>query len=220
MELGTANGAAGLVLAGGASRRMGVDKAWLPFGGRRMLSTVVGTLREDLSPLIVVASPGQVLPPLPSDVEVARDPAPGLGPLQGLVTGLRALACRAEAVFLAPCDTPLLRLAFVRHLLALADGHDAVVPSEGPYYHPVSAVYRAAVLPMAEAVLSAGGRRIDALYPDCRTRAVSEAELRVVDPELHSLLNINGPEDFETAARAAGLSGRWAVLPAALRGVG
>jgi molybdenum cofactor guanylyltransferase len=196
--------AGGLILAGGASRRMGVDKAWLPFGKRRMLATVVSVLREILDPLIVVAAPGQILPPLPASVEVARDPARGLGPLQGLATGLRALGGRAEVAFLAPCDAPLLRGSFVQHLVELSRGHDIVVPCEGAYYHPVSAVYRATVLPNAEAALASGRRRIDVIYPDCRTLTTPVDDLRRGDPDLCSLLNINGPEDYLKALRTAG----------------
>jgi molybdopterin-guanine dinucleotide biosynthesis protein A len=196
--------AGGLILAGGASRRMGVDKAWLPFGKCRMLAAVVRVLREILDPLVVVAAPGQILPPLPASVQVAYDPARGLGPLQGLVTGLAALDGRAEVAFLAPCDAPLIRKQFVQHMIGLSRGQDIVVPCEGAYFHPVSAVYRTAVLPRAEAALASGRRRIDVIYPDCHTLPTPVDDLRRVDPDLRSLLNINGPEDYLNALRTAG----------------
>ena len=41
------------------SARMGRPKAWLPFGGEFMLPRVVRLLSEAVSPIIVVASPGQ-----------------------------------------------------------------------------------------------------------------------------------------------------------------
>jgi molybdenum cofactor guanylyltransferase len=63
----------GIVLCGGESRRMGRPKAWLPFAGELMLPRVVRLLGEVVAPVVVVAAPGQDVPPLPAGVEVVRD---------------------------------------------------------------------------------------------------------------------------------------------------
>jgi molybdopterin-guanine dinucleotide biosynthesis protein A len=88
---------AGIVLCGGQSSRMGRPKAWLPVAGELMLPRVVRLLSEIVSPIVVVAAPEQELPPLPPDVIVVNDPVPGRGPLQGLATGLAALATNTGA---------------------------------------------------------------------------------------------------------------------------
>src|SRR3954471_1186321 len=72
---------AGIVLCGGQSSRMGRPKAWLPFAGEIMLPRVVSLLGEAVAPIVVVAAPGQDVPPLPPAVEVVRDPERGRGPL-------------------------------------------------------------------------------------------------------------------------------------------
>src|SRR5205807_9116756 len=105
---------AGVVLCGGESSRMGRSKAWLPFGDEVMLPRVVRLLSEAVSPIVVVAAPGQDVPPLPADVEVVRDEESGRGPLQGLAAGLAGLAGRAEAAYASSCDVPFLRPEFVR----------------------------------------------------------------------------------------------------------
>src|SRR5437660_11396236 len=85
--------AAGIVLCGGQSSRMGRPKAWLPFAGEIMLCRVLRLLGEvPLSPIVVVAAPDQDLPTLPQKVDVVRDSQRGRGPLQGLAGGLAALA--------------------------------------------------------------------------------------------------------------------------------
>src|SRR5437764_13948831 len=81
----------GLVLAGGQSTRMGSPKATLPFGPELMLQRVVRLLGSVVRPIIVVAAPGQELPPLPADVIVARDEREQRGPLEGLAAGLAAV---------------------------------------------------------------------------------------------------------------------------------
>src|SRR5262245_18816411 len=109
----------GVVLCGGRSSRMGRAKAWLPFGDELMLPRVVRRLGEVVAPLVVVAAPGQDVPPLPDGVAVVRYAEEGRGPLQGLLAGLRGLEGRADAAYLSSCDVPFLRPAFVRRLIDL-----------------------------------------------------------------------------------------------------
>src|SRR5947209_19753423 len=94
---------AGIVLCGGQSTRMGQPKAWLPFGDELMLPRVVRLLSEVVSPIVVVAAPGQDLPRLSADLILAPDPVPGQGPLQGLATGLAALQNRSDEIGRASC---------------------------------------------------------------------------------------------------------------------
>jgi len=192
-----------IVLCGGESRRMGSPKAWLPFLGEPMLLRVIGILQEVLDPLIVVAAPEQDLPELPPDVHIARDATPGQGPLQGLATGLAALANRADAAYVSSCDVPLLQTAFVRCLIDLLDDNDIVVPREDGFYHPLAAIYRTSILPGVEAALQAGERRVVAAFDRCRVRIVPVEDLRKVDPNLRSLQNVNTPDDYQAILKAA-----------------
>src|SRR5947209_8147557 len=107
----------GVVLCGGRSSRMGRPKAWLPFGDELMLPRVVRVLGGVVDPVVVVAAPGQDVPPLPAGVEVVRDEVEGKGPLGGLAAGLAALAGRADAAYLSACDVPFLQADFVRRVI-------------------------------------------------------------------------------------------------------
>src|SRR5262245_49311926 len=131
---------AGVVVCGGRSSRMGRPKAWLPFGGEQMLPRVVRLLGEVVAPVVVVAAPGQDLPPLPAGIEIVRDPEPDRGPLQGLAAGLAALRGQADAAYLSSCDVPLLRPAFVRRMIDLMGDAAVCVPDVGGYRHPLAAV--------------------------------------------------------------------------------
>src|SRR5207248_2368005 len=117
--VGSAMRVAGIVLCGGRSSRMGRPKAWLPFGRELMLSRVVRILREVVDPVVVVAAPGQDVPPLASDVGIVRDEEEGRGPLGGLAAGLAALEGNADAAYLSSCDVPFLKPAFVRRVIDL-----------------------------------------------------------------------------------------------------
>lgn len=193
---------AGVVLCGGQSSRMGRPKAWLPFGDELMLPRVVRLLGEEVSPLVVVAAPGQGVPPLPAEIEIVRDPEQGRGPLQGLAAGLAALRGRADAAYLSSCDVPFLRPAFVRRLIELLGEHSICVPDAGGYRHPLAAVYRIEVAAVAERLLAEGRARPAFLFDAVPTRVVTADELLDVDPTLETLRNLNTPTEYEAALRA------------------
>jgi molybdopterin-guanine dinucleotide biosynthesis protein A len=125
---------AGVVLAGGRSTRMGSAKAALAWHGSTLLRRVTGLVgRAVQGPVVVVRAPGQDLPALPDQVEVAEDPVAGRGPLQGLAVGLAWLAGRAEVAFVCGTDLPFLHPAFVRRVLAELTGQvdpDGVNPRQ------------------------------------------------------------------------------------------
>ena len=197
-----------VVLCGGQSTRMGRDKATLPFGlHETMLQRVVRLLGEvvPLQRIVCAAAPGQQLPPLPADVRVVVDRQPGSGPLAGLVAGLAALDEQADAVFVTSCDVPLLVPAIVQRMFELLDvsdpAADIVAPHDGERFHPLAAVYRIDVLPVAEALLESDDRSLMALLDTCLTPRVAADELRDVDPELLSLTACNTPEEYEQALK-------------------
>ncbi len=194
----------GIVLCGGESRRMGRPKAWLPFHGEPMLVRIVRVLMGVLDPLIVVAAPDQELPHLPPAVTLVRDKVAGRGPLQGLAAGLSVLSGRVEAAYASSCDVPLLQPAFVCHLIGLLENYEAVVPREGGFYHPLSAVYRTSVLSGIERMLREEHLRLSLLMDQCRVRPVPVEDLRKVDPDLRSLRNVNSPEDYRAVLEMAG----------------
>src|SRR5687768_16956398 len=98
----------GVILCGGQSTRMGIDKTSLPFGTETMLQRVVRLLGEAVQPLVVVAGRDQELPALPPSVLVTRDRRSGRGPLEGIAAGLSALAGKVNATYVTSCDVPLL----------------------------------------------------------------------------------------------------------------
>ena len=191
--------AGGIVLCGGKSTRMGVAKATLPFGPETMLQRVVRLLGAMVSPIVAVAAQEQVLPALPAEVIVTRDEREAKGPLEGLRAGLKALPPSVEAAYVTSCDVPLLVPGFVERMLVLLGDHDIAVMEIDGFTHPLSAVYRRSVLPKVEELLAQDRLRPVFLFEAVRTRRVSPAEMREVDPDLRTLRNLNTREDYEAA---------------------
>ena len=196
----------GLVLCGGKSSRMGLSKATLPFGPELMLLRVVRLLSAVAQPIVVVAAPGQDLPPLPSGVILTRDEREGRGPLEGLLAGLAAIAPHADVAYATSCDVPLLAPGFVREMIARLAEHDAAVPVEGEFHHPLAAVYRTSVVPVIQELLAADRLRPVFLFDRVATCRVSVDRLRAIDPQLDTLKNLNRPADYLAALAQAGLA--------------
>ena len=202
-----ADSAAAIVLCGGRSRRMGRDKAALPFGSGSLAAHVIRRLPETIDEVWIVAREGQELPAdLPAHVSVARDTAEGLGPLAGIAAGLRAIS--SARAFVTGCDSPHLDPALVAHVLAIGEGRRLTIPRVDGHLVPTCAVYARSLLETAESLLAEKRLRpvflLEALDPD-EVRIVSEDELREVDPDLRSLVDCDTPEAYREALREAGL---------------
>lgn len=197
---------AGIVLCGGESRRMGQAKASLRFGDELLLERLLRLLRQVAEPLLVVAAAGQELPQFDSDVLVARDNQPQRGPVEGLYAGLAVLPPSTTTAFVTGCDCPLLVPAIVPRLAGLLGTHQAVVPLSDSRPHPLCAVYRVSVLPELNAMRQAEHWRLSDLLDRVDTLLVPADELRDVDRNLDSLVNVNTPEAYLNALARAGLS--------------
>jgi molybdopterin-guanine dinucleotide biosynthesis protein A len=201
--------AAGIVLAGGRSSRMGTPKAALEWHGSTLLRRVVGVVGRSVDgPVVVVRASGQTLPWLPDGTEVVDDAREGRGPLQGLAAGLAAVRDRAHAAYVSSTDVPLLHPRFVRRVLAgLDDDVDVVLPEVGGFRHPLAAVYRTELVDVVERLIAEDRMRPAFLFEACRVRRLdadallADPALAVLDPDLDSVLNLNEPSDYE-AARA------------------
>ncbi len=106
-----------------------------------------------------------------------------------------------EAVFATACDTPLLCPGVIRLLAGELGEHWAAVPIDGAHFHPLTAVYRLAALPVIEALMARGESRLSALCDQPGVRAIPLERLRTVDPRLDTLLNINRPEEYAALMR-------------------
>jgi molybdenum cofactor guanylyltransferase len=199
---------AGVVLVGGRSSRMGRPKAWLEWHGSTLLARAAGLLARTLDgPVVVVAAPGQELPLLPAGVEVVTDPVEGVGPMQGVATGLHAIGDRADAAFVASTDMPFLHPAFVRRVSAARGDADVALPFARGFRQPLAAAYRTGLAGLVTDLIAQGRSRPGMLYEHCAVLRLTDADLLAdpavarLDPDLDSVLNVNTPEDY-AAARA------------------
>jgi molybdopterin-guanine dinucleotide biosynthesis protein A len=191
---------AAAVLAGGASRRMGADKATLAVDGAALASTVLAAAARVAGPVVLVAPEGHPARRLAG--RVVTDP--GEGPLAALAAALAALA--DDHVLVLAGDHPGLRVELLAHLVALAPGGEAVACRRGPRLEPLVAVYRRApALATARARLAAAGgdRSLLGLLAALDTVVVEESAWRALDPAGDSFVDLDDPDDLAAWSRRA-----------------
>ena len=194
---------AGLLLAGGQSRRMGGgDKCLLPFRGQTVLDHVIGRMRPQL-PLLALNANGDPARFRACGLPVLPDSLPGnLGPLAGVLTGLEWAAAQGgiDSLVTVPTDAPFLPADLAQRLLAARDreGADMATASSQGRTHPVIGLWPvSAAGDLRRALLRDGVRKVDAWT--ARYRLAVADYTGQPDP----FFNLNRPEDL---ARAAGLA--------------
>ncbi|NLL36738.1 MAG: molybdenum cofactor guanylyltransferase [Fretibacterium sp.] len=184
------------VLAGGASSRIGEDKALLKLEGRSLLQWVVDKVAPFADELLVVGRSG--------GAEAAR----GLrfvpdvdGDERSSLRGLHSALTHASGnfVLVLSCDTPLLDPRLFPLLLSLRDEADIVLPQVEGRWEPFCALYRRTVSAATGRLLAAGQKRVLTLLEEpLRVRAVRPEDCPFpLDPR--SFLNVNTMDDYRRA---------------------
>ena len=189
-----------MILAGGRSTRFGTEKAVALFDGEPMIAHVAAALLSGCEALAVNAREDSaaaawaglgnytLLPDAPGDHD---------GPLAGVRQGLHwATGLGADALIVAPCDTPRLPHATATRLLeGLATAPAAyAVSSEGA--HPLCGAWRTDLLPRLEAVLLEG-------HPSVRRLLDSWGAAQIAFPDTRAFANVNTPAEASSLARTA-----------------
>ena len=185
-----------VIMTGGASRRMGRDKAMLPWQGKTLLQTLIDRYSAALGPVAVsVDRPGRF------EFENARelvDSWPGQGPLNGLVSAFESFS--DETAFFTATDLPYGEPELALRLAELMGSADACVMQRGVKgVEPLFAVYRRSCLEPARAGLEQGRKSLQRLLGGINVRYVGEPELGGFELD-RILMNVNTPEEFGKAS--------------------
>ena len=190
------------IQAGGESRRMGSDKALLPFLGQPLILRLLGRLARIADEILVTSNQPENynllgLTPVP-------DRLPGMGALGGLYTALSAAT--HPYVAMVACDMPFASPELFAYELVLLreTGSDVVIPRSEAGTEPFHAVYRCdTCLPHVREALEAGKRRVDAWFNEVNIRYLEPPEILPYDPSQLAFLNINTLDELRQAERIA-----------------
>ncbi|MXZ46019.1 MAG: molybdenum cofactor guanylyltransferase [Chloroflexi bacterium] len=200
MRFRVPNSVAGIVLAGGGSRRMGEDKCMLDLGGRTLLQRAVDTLDAVADEVVAVTGPGRPPPPVqsPGSLYHAVDSIADGGPLVGILAGLEATS--APAAVVVACDLPFARPELLRLLLdRVGDGARFVVPVYEGQPQLLCSAWRGDAAPLLRARVEAGDRAVHSMLDAFDAELVPPEVWREADPDGRSFVNVNTPEDLAEA---------------------
>jgi len=189
------NRVTGIILAGGASRRMGRNKALLDWGGIPMIASIVQRLRTVADEIIIAANDKSLYAPFAD--RCVEDVFQNVGTLAGIHAGLKAAA--HEVTLVVGCDMPFLNPAVLEWFVQASQNVDVVVLQRAGQLEPLHAVYRTSCLAVIEEAILAGERIAYSFYDRVRTRYVDPAEIDHLDPTLCSFRNVNTPEEWNRA---------------------
>jgi molybdopterin-guanine dinucleotide biosynthesis protein A len=194
------------ILCGGASTRMGKQKALLDFGGEPLICRTVRLLEPLVPAITIIGSPDpyralgfRVI--ADGDFGTHSGKGRALGPLVGIASALTATDTTWNLIL--ACDLPYLTTNWLDWLLARAmvSGQQIIMPRTSRGLEPLAAVYRReCVLPIV-ASLSRGVRKVTDAIEEFRVEFVSEQEWRSLDPDSNTLRNMNTPADYQEARR-------------------
>ena len=187
-----------IIQAGGKSSRMGTDKLFIPFRGQKLIEWVIGRLANLTDDLVIISNQPENLKYL--NQAVYPDAITGIGPLAGIFTGLKY--ARYESVVMVACDMPFVSSNLLREEVRLLDEMqvDVVIPAPGGKTEPLHAAYRRETcLPVIEAGIRTGMRRLIEWHGFVRVHTMEDSEINKYDPAGLAFMNINNPADAQLA---------------------
>ncbi len=191
-----------VIQAGGESRRMGRDKALVPFLGRPLIERVIRRQAPLADEIIVTTNrPDQYQflgLPLVSDL------LPGRGALGGLYTAISAASQPVVAV--VACDMPFASLPLLVYQKNVLESEqvDVVIPKPESGYEPLHTLYRRdTCLPAIKSAIDADLWKVISWFPQVKVRDLSDAEIRACDPDGRAFMNVNTPDELAAAEALA-----------------
>jgi molybdenum cofactor guanylyltransferase len=176
-----------VILAGGASKRMGRNKAYLKLGDRSFIQIISDNLRHRFRRIYVSAGTADAYRAL--GIPVIVDIYKGCGPIGGIHAALTCV--ETDWVFIIPCDIPLFSHTIVSELTEECRHIQAVVPVYKNMVHPLCALYHKSCLDTVEWRIYNGKFSVREMLDNLHTRYVP-----VKKDNAFRLENINTPEDY------------------------
>ena len=187
----------GVVLAGGKSRRMGRDKAFLPFGAGLLIERVIEVVQQVIADVILITNTPERYQrfglPMFSDVIAEA------GSLGGVYTGL--VSAKTPYSLCLACDMPFVKPTFLRYLCDTAAEADVVIPRNTADFQPLCATYSQACREPIFHRIEAGRLKITGFLDQVCVRVIDGDILAHYDPYDSMFFNANTPEEYEKARR-------------------
>lgn len=184
-----------IILAGGKSSRMGFDKQFLEFGGKRLLDIIIEQIKEEFEEIIIITNKPEEYRGYP--YRIKTDAIESIGPLAGIYTGLKA--ARSKYSFLIACDMPYINMDYIGYMKGIIEGYgvEVCISEKGGHIEPFHGFYSRDIVEELEKYIEEGKRNIRGLISRLDSHYVEEAVAREYSPDLKIFRNLNTQEDLK-----------------------
>jgi molybdopterin-guanine dinucleotide biosynthesis protein A len=193
----------GVVLAGGQSSRYGKNKALVKVKGVPLIEKALYAMASIFDHVVMITNKPDEFAYL--QVPMFQDIIQGLGPIGGVYTGLKVIP--DQAGFFVACDMPFLNPYLIRHMVAIRDDFDVVVPKISGWIEALHGLYTKRCGGSIERLIQSGTFQVFRFFSEVSVRFVDDNEVRRWDPDLRSFLNINTPDELKRLEQS-GLGGQ------------
>ena len=171
---------------------MGENKAFIAVEGVPIIERIHRLFQELFEEVIIVANDKHLYEKMPA--RIVADLVPDRGALGGLYTGL--FFSPFDYAFCVACDMPFLNGRLIEYLAGKTPGYDAVVPRTPDGLQPLHAYYARGCIEPIRGMIEHDQYRIFDFYHAVRVLVVDPDEIRRLDPDGVSFVNINTPEEL------------------------
>jgi molybdopterin-guanine dinucleotide biosynthesis protein A len=194
------NDTTGIVLAGGMSSRLGVNKALIPWRGKKLIEVILDLLIP-LFPatLVLVKRPEEFRFLDRPGIRIREDLIRESHPLGGILSGLTYT--ETDYAFVCACDMPYIRSELIEALFQARDRFDVTVPVWDGKPQPLCGIYSKRCMEPIESMIEKENYTVFELYDDVRTRYIDEDVVRGIDPRGLSFVDVDTVDDYLAAQR-------------------
>src|SRR3989338_115963 len=197
----------GVILAGGKNSRIGLNKAFLEIGGKKIIDRTIEIYKKIFDEILIITNTPEDYQYLTESViltlnevkgknlklKIYTDLIPHRGSLGGIYTGLHY--SKSDYAFFAACDMPFLNERVIRHIIKVARDYDIIVPYFKHRLHPLHAVYSKSCLEIFRIMVEKKKLKIKGIFPKFRIKKVTN----IPETKLPPFFNINTMKDFRQA---------------------
>jgi len=187
-------GVTGVILAGGASRRMGKNKALLELDGMTIIESTYHKLFSIFHEVLIVTNSPELYEFIPC--RKVPDLFSDIGSIAGIHSALSHSSY--ETVFVTACDMPNINTDLICKLYSnFGNSYDALIPYSSGGQEPLHAYYSRTSLPIFTTAIKDNKLKIIDCLKKINTKFVNWNELQSVNGADSSFINVNTPEEFQ-----------------------
>lgn len=189
----------GSILAGGENRRIPYIKGLLKVNGLTIIERNLNILKEIFHRVVISTNSPEIY--FPFGVPLIGDIIKERGPMAGIFSVL--VSAWVNPVFVIACDMPFVKKELIVYMkdrfeeLSLRNDIDAMVPRFNGEVEPLFGIYNPSIKDRVEESLKAGQKGLYVFLQNINTVYIEEQEIRDIDPDGLSFVNINTLEDYE-----------------------